>query len=136
MSIVGYSGKPLFEKLGINPGTKILMLNQPENYFELIEIKISTQLCKKQEVPDLIHLFAKNVKEFESAMKRVHAFSKKNPEIIIWVSWYKKISKIPTDMFEDIIRDYALLNGLVDVKICSVSEIWSGLKLVVPLAKR
>ena len=70
MSIVGYSGKPLFEKLGINPGTKILLLNQPENYFELIEIKISTQLCKKHEVPDLIHLFAKNVKEFESAMKR------------------------------------------------------------------
>ena len=54
----------------------------------------------------------------------------------IWVSWYKKSAKIPTDVTEDVIRNYALKNDLVDVKVCAVSEIWSGLKLVVPLAKR
>lgn len=63
---------------------------------------------------------------------------KKNmkPTAIIWVSWYKKSAGIPTDITEDVIRNYALRNDLVDVKVCAVSDIWSGLKLVVPLAKR
>jgi len=55
---------------------------------------------------------------------------------VIWVSWYKKSSGIATDVTEDVIRNYALKNNLVDVKVCAVSEVWSGLKLVVPLAKR
>ena len=55
---------------------------------------------------------------------------------MIWISWYKKSAKIPTDITEDIIRNYALKNGLVDVKVCAVSDVWSGLKLVVPLKLR
>ena len=55
---------------------------------------------------------------------------------MIWVSWYKKSSDIPTDITEDVIRNFALKNDLVDVKVCAVSDIWSGLKLVVPLRKR
>ena len=136
MGVTGYSVKPLFEKLGIKPGTKILLINQPENYFELIEINIKSSLCKKNEIPDLIHLFVITIKEFELAMKSFRSFYKKNPKIVIWVSWYKKAARIPTDMTEDVIRDYALLNELVDIKVCAVSELWSGLKLVVPLAKR
>jgi hypothetical protein len=58
------------------------------------------------------------------------------PTTIIWVSWYKKRADIVTDITEDIIREYALKNDLVDVKVCAVSNVWSGLKLVVPLAKR
>ena len=61
---------------------------------------------------------------------------KKNTSIIIWVSWYKKAAKITTDITEDVIRNYALQNELVDVKVCAVNDIWSGLKLVVPLSKR
>ena len=83
-----------------------------------------------------IHLFVKTVKEFESEMKKLKPVYKKNPTIIIWVSWYKKAAKIPTDITEDVIRNYALKNDLVDVKVCAVSDIWSGLKLVVPVAKR
>jgi len=60
----------------------------------------------------------------------------KNPNITIWISWYKKTAKIPTDLTEDVIRNYALKNGLVDVKVCAVSDIWSGLKLVVPVKLR
>jgi len=56
--------------------------------------------------------------------------------MIIWISWFKKTAKIETDITEDVIRDYALQNDLVDVKVCAVSEQWSGLKLVVPLTKR
>ncbi len=136
MAIAGYSGTPLLKKLGITPESKILLINPPDNYFDLIETNITDQLIQKNETPDLIHIFVKDNKAFESAMKKINPYCKKNPAISIWVSWYKKSAKIPTDVTEDVIRNYALKNDLVDVKVCAVSEIWSGLKLVVPLAKR
>ena len=136
MTNAGYSGTPLIKKLGIKPATKILLLNKPAEYFDLLETDIRDQLCKKNETPDLIHLFVKSEKEFISDMKKLVKTIKKNPSITIWVSWFKKSSKIPTDVTEDTIRNFALKNDLVDVKVCAVSEIWSGLKLVVPLAKR
>lgn len=133
---IGYSGTPLINKLGINPGMKILLINQPADYFLLLEVRINDQLCKRKEVPDLVHLFVKTHKELESEMRKLKLLIKKNTAIIIWVSWYKKSAKIATDVTEDVIRNYALKNDLVDVKVCAVSEIWSGLKLVVPLTKR
>ncbi len=136
MAIAGYSGTPLLKKLGIKPGMKILLVNEPPDYFELLEINISDQLSARNETPDLVHLFVINKKVFEAEIKKIQPFCKKNPAIIIWVSWYKKSAKIPTDITEDTIRNYALKNNLVDVKVCAVSDIWSGLKLVVPLAKR
>lgn len=136
MPIAGYSGTPLIKKLGIKPAMKILLINQPDNYFELLESNISDQLCRKTETPDFIHLFVKSNKEFETEMKELESFCKKNPTITIWISWYKKTSKIPTDITEDTIRNYALRNELVDVKVCAVCDIWSGLKLVIPLVKR
>jgi len=69
-------------------------------------------------------------------MKKIKSICKKNTAITIWVSWYKKSAKIPTDVTEDVFRNYALQHDLVDVKVCAVSEIWSGLKLVVHLVKR
>jgi hypothetical protein len=136
MATPGYSGTPLLQKLGINSAMKILLINQPDNYFEWLETNINDQLRRKDETPDLVHLFVKNNQEFEEEMKKLKSYLKKNPAIIIWVSWYKKTAKIPTDITEDTIRNYALRNGWVDVKVCAVSEIWSGLKLVIPLAKR
>jgi len=136
MATAGYSGTPLLKKLGINPDMKILLLNEPANYADLLETNISDQLCQKNETPDLVHLFVTNNKIFEGAMKKLQLVCKKNSAIIIWVSWYKKSAGISTDITEDTIRNYALKNGLVDVKVCAVSDIWSGLKLVVPLAKR
>ena len=136
MAKVGYSGTPLLKKLGINPEMKVLVINKPEDYYSFLETDISDQLCKKNELPDLIHLFVKNTKEFEAEMKKLRSFCKENPRIIIWISWYKKAAKIETDITEDVIRNYALKNDLVDVKVCAVSDIWSGLKLVVPVAKR
>jgi len=132
----GYSATPLINKLGIKPGMKILLINQPDDYYSLLETNICDQVCKKNETPDFVHLFVKTSNEFEPEMKKLKAVCKKNTAIIIWVSWYKKSAKIPTDVTEDVIRNYALKNGLVDVKVCAVSDIWSGLKLVVPLAKR
>ena len=115
---------------------KVLIINKPDDYYKLLEVDISDQSCSTNEIPDFIHLFVKSVKEFESEMKALKSVCKKNSTVIIWVSWYKKAAKIPTDITEDVIRNYALKNDLVDIKVCAVSDIWSGLKLVVPLAKR
>ena len=136
MATAGYSGTALIKKLGIKPEMKVLIINKPGDYYQLLEIDITDQSCKRNEIPDFIHLFVKSVKEFESGMKALKSVYKKNSTVIIWVSWYKKAAKIPTDITEDVIRNYALKNDLVDVKVCAVSDIWSGLKLVVPLAKR
>ena len=136
MATVGYSGTPLLNKLGIKPKMKVMVINMPPDYYKLLEADIADQLCKKNAIPDLVHLFVKDKKEFEAEMKKLIAFCKQNPNITIWASWYKKAAKIETDMTEDVIRNYALKNDLVDVKVCAVSDIWSGLKLVVPLTKR
>ena len=136
MAMIGYSGTALIKKLGIKPEMKVLLINNPDDYYKLLEVDITDQTIKKNEIPDLIHLFVKSVKEFESEMKALKSVCKKNSTVIIWVSWYKKAAKIPTDITEDVIRNYALKNDLVDIKVCAVSDIWSGLKLVVPLAKR
>ena len=136
MATAGYSATPLLKKLGIKPGYKLVLINQPDNYFELLETDVSEQVCKKNEIADFVHLFAKEKKEFEREMKKINPAIKKNKNITIWVSWYKKSAGMSTDLTEDIIRSFALKNGLVDIKVCAVSEIWSGLKLVVPLNLR
>jgi hypothetical protein len=136
MATTGYSGTPLLNKLGIKPEMKVLIINEPKDYFRLLEADINDQSVKKNAIPDLVHLFVKSVKEFEEEMKKLKPVCKQNPNITIWVSWYKKAAKIPTDITEDTIRNYALKNDLVDVKVCAVSDIWSGLKLVVPVVKR
>ena len=132
----GYSGTPLQQKLGIKPEMKILLINQPKDYFKLIGADINDQVITKNEVPDLVHLFVENNKSFETEMKKLQKFLPLKPTIIIWVSWYKKSSGIKTDTTEDVIRNYALQHDLVDIKVCAVSEVWSGLKLVVQKAKR
>jgi hypothetical protein len=136
MSTAGYSGTPLLKKLGIKEEMKVHLINAPDNYFNLIEKNISNQLINKNEVPDFVHLFTQSRKEFEKEMKKIAIFCRKNPRIVIWVSWYKKSAGIATDITENEIRSYVLQNDLVDVKVCAVSEQWSGLKLVVPVAKR
>jgi hypothetical protein len=136
MALAGYSGTPLIKKLGIKPGAKILLLDAPENYFNLLQEDISPQLIVTKQIPDFIHLFAKNITAFEKGMTKILLHVKKNTAVIIWVSWYKKSAGITTDLTEEVIRNFALQNNLVDIKVCAVSDIWSGLKLVVPVAKR
>ena len=136
MGLAGYSGTPLIKKLGIKGDIKVLLLHAPANYFELLSKDISAQICRKNELPGLVHLFVPSKKQFENEMQLLQVLWEKNPQLVIWVSWYKKSAGIPTDITEDTIRNYALANGLVDVKVCAVSEVWSGLKLVVPLSKR
>ncbi len=132
----GYSGTPLAKKLGIRDGFIIKLINQPPYYFQLFtdmpgNISIVTDGKAKK---NFIHCFVTKAEELYS-----NIFSLRN-EItengIIWISWHKKSSKIPTDITENIIREVALKNGLVDVKVCAIDEIWSGLKLVIPIKER
>ncbi len=136
MALAGYSQTPLPKKLGITDTTKLMLLNAPPDYNSWLGIDTSKQLCKKNELPDLVHLFAPSNKEFEKQMYFLKEIIQKNTSIVIWVSWYKKSAGIQTDLTEDIIRSYALSHNLVDIKVCAVTETWSGLKLVVPVAKR
>ena len=136
MATAGYSGTPLLKKLGLKEGQRIWLLHPPDDYFQLLEANISSQLCGPGECPDWVHLFADSRTVFEQGMRSLRTSIRKNPRIVIWVSWYKKSSGVATDLTEDVIRDFALQNGLVDIKVCAVSGLWSGLKLVVPVKRR
>lgn len=136
MATAGYSGTPLWKKLGIAEHMKILFVNAPDNYFSLLEKDITKQLSLEKNSLDLVHLFVPSNSEFEKEMRKLAPLYKSNPSMIIWISWYKKAAGISTDVNEDIIRRYALEHDLVDIKVCAVSDIWSGLKLVVPLRFR
>ena len=134
--MAAYSGTPLVQKLGIQPGMKIWLWQAPHAYDKWVGAKVRLQLCSARQTPDLVHLFAASVQQMETLMLKLKPVIARNPKLVIWVSWYKKSSKIPTDLTEDMIRDYALNNGLVDVKVCAVNDEWSALKLVVPLKNR
>jgi hypothetical protein len=136
MKTAGYSGTPLAKKLGIKDLFKIKLVNAPEYYFELFSdmptgIKnIKDTKTKK----DFIHYFATKAEALDRDIKSLKNELEQNG--MMWISWHKKSAKIPTDITENIIRDIALENGLVDIKVCAVDEIWSGLKLVIPVKDR
>ena len=132
----GYSGTPLIKKLGIKPEMRVLVIYKHKAYFEWLGADISQQFTTDKEIPGLIHLFAASKIVFKKEMVSILQFCKKNTSVIIWVSWYKKSSGIISDLSENIIREFALQNNLVDIKVCAISKDWSGLKLVVPVSKR
>lgn len=136
MTGAGYSGTPLLKKLGITPASRVLLLNAPADYTVILGADISPQLVPAATVPDIIHAFVEDQKQLRSALQTAGKYRRANPQIVCWISWYKKSSKIVTDVTEDVIRQYALPGGWVDVKVCAVDAIWSGLKLVVPLKNR
>ena len=136
MPSAGYSGKSLLKKLGIQSQHKVLVIHAPAEYNEWLEHDITGQLAGKKDLPDVVHLFAKDMKTFLTDMEKLQAVYQKNPKLVIWVSWYKKSSGKMKDIGENDIRNWAIQHGLVDVKVCAVSDEWSGLKLVVPVKKR
>ena len=127
----GYSGTPLAKKLGIAPGSRLFLSDAPKNYLELVApIPKGAQVVKTiGEDTDIVHLFATERSRLAALLRS--SLAKMRPDAAIWVSWPKKSSKVPTDITEDTIREVALPMGLVDIKVCAVDEIWSGLKLVV-----
>jgi hypothetical protein len=127
----GYSGTPLARKLGIAPGSEVLAIGAPREYQDWLAPLPAGVRFSKKEGPGtaLVHLFLTERAELAKRLERLRASL--NPEVPIWISWPKKASKVATTITEDIIREVALPLGYVDVKVCAVNEIWSGLKLVV-----
>jgi len=129
--MAGYSGTPLAKKLGIKPGSRILPLHAPANYASLIAPlpENATLVSRVTARTDIVHLFSTQRKELSATLKTLR--EELTDEGAIWVSWPKKSAKIHTDITEDTIREVALPLGFVDIKVCAVDDVWSGLKLVV-----
>jgi Protein of unknown function (DUF3052) len=130
--MAGYSGTPLAQKLGIKPGMIVLAVNAPKDYAALLGALPKDVSILAQAEPgeaQFVHLFARSLKELDDLLP--DARKAMATDGAIWVSWYKKTAKIETDVTEDEIRARALKTDLVDVKVCAVSDVWSGLKLVV-----
>ncbi|EMY62647.1 hypothetical protein [Leptospira terpstrae] len=128
----GYSGKPLVDKLGIKENMILYFLNLPSKDFmkDWGTLPKNIQILDKPKSGlDMIHFFTLSSKEFQLKLPKLMGFIK--PAGMIWISWPKKSSKFPTDMNENLIRDFALELGLVDIKVCAVDDVWSGLKLVI-----
>ena len=132
----GYSGTPLAKKLGYKEGSRVFRLNAPAHYAELVNPLPAGVRFDDNAGPavDIAHIFVTKAEDLRKALEVLRR--KLSPEASIWVSWPKKSSKVPTDILEDTIRKVALPMGLVDVKVCAVDEVWSGLKLVVRKALR
>ena len=128
--------KGLAKKLGIKEGFKIRLINPPEYYFELFtDMPENISILKDTKTKkNFIHCF---VKQADQLHKNIASLKNEIlPNGTIWISWPKKASKVVTDITEDVIRNLALANGLVDIKVCAVDETWSGLKLVIPVKDR
>jgi hypothetical protein len=133
---IGYSGTPLAKKLGIAEGTKVHATGAPKGYRALLEpLPASVRFVSMfDKSTGLVHLFTAKKSELARALA---AYRKKlRPDAVVWVSWPKKASKVPTDITEDVVREVALPLGFVDVKVCAIDDVWSGLKLVVRKAIR
>jgi len=127
----GYSGTPLARKLGIKEGSRVLLLDAPGGLAGLLAPLPPRVVFDSKPRADtsMAHLFVTDREELAKRLRELrHALG---PEVAVWVSWPKKSSKVPTTVTEDVIREVALPLGWVDIKVCAVSEIWSGLKLVV-----
>ena len=128
---VGYSGTPLWKKLGMKEHHRVFTQSAPSDYLKLIEPVPDGAVLTQQagSSVDLAHIFVTRKAELSKSLQSLR--KKLRAEVPVWVSWPKKSSKVPTDITEDTIREVALPLGFVDIKVCAVSDVWSGLKLVV-----
>ena len=129
--MAGYSGTPLSKKLGINSGSAIHTIDAPPAYRTMVaplpaNVTFAPRLSG---AVDIVHVFATSASTLEAALLRIR--KQMRADAAVWVSWPKKAAKVPTDVTEDVIRAIALPTGLVDVKVCAVDDVWSGLKLVI-----
>jgi hypothetical protein len=128
--MAGYSGTPLWKKLGIKSGYRVRTTHAPPNYRQLLgetpEATISSRITRNIQI---WHLFTASYKELQAVLPGM--LQAIDADGMIWVSWPKKSSGVPSTVTEDSIREIALPLGLVDIKVCAVDETWSGLKLVI-----
>lgn len=132
----GYSGTPLAKKLGIKTGFTVAQIGPPAHYHELLApIPEGVVFQSKGNTKaDIVHVFVTERRELAKLLTTLRKSLR--PETPVWISWPKKASKVPTDITEDVIREIALPMDWVDIKVCAVDAVWSGLKLVVRKSRR
>lgn len=133
----GYSKTPLVKKLGIKPGDRLLILNEPENHGNLIgnwPEEISHFSMEEANEMDFIHFFTQEMAELEITFPLLKNILRKGGGL--WISWSKGKSTLPKDLNGNDVRSVGLAHGLVDVKVCSVDENWSGLKFMYRIKDR
>ena len=132
----GYSGTPLAKKLSLKDGMRVWWDRMPASVREEIAAEgLQLELADTPEPPlDAAHIFVTARSELETELHQLLPLIGRDG--FIWVSWPKKASKVPTNISEDVIRDVCLPMGLVDVKVCAIDAVWSGLKLVIRKALR
>jgi len=132
----GYSGTPLAKKLGIREGSRVALVGVPAEVMAEIQPALSScRIATNGRGPfDFIFLFASSQAEFRPLLRKMTKALA--PAGMLWASWPKKASGVPTDLTEDVIRQCGLKASLVDVKVCAVTDVWSGLKFVIPLKDR
>lgn len=123
----GYSKTPLVKKLGYKNGMRVHLVNVPDDYLFWVQPLPSVEFVNEPPY-DFAHIFVNDIASLEELSYQLrHDIV---PNGMIWISWHKKASKLPTEITEDSIREIVLPIGLVDIKVCAVNEIWSGLKVV------
>jgi hypothetical protein len=135
--MAGYSGTPLWKKLGYRAEMSACVDGSPKNYRSILALPANVRvkwLTHPTSDIEFVHLFATSASELKAKLKSYR--TKIVPDGAIWVSWPKKSAGVKTDITEDTIRDVALPMGLVDIKVCAVDEVWSGLKLVIRKERR
>ncbi|MGX4802308.1 DUF3052 domain-containing protein [Bradyrhizobium guangdongense] len=134
--MAGTSGKPLVQKLGIKPGFCIFVDGLVTSYRDVVgELPDGVSIASTAKARlDMVHVFAAEAKGLAAKLRSYRKAIA--PDGMIWASWPKKASGIATDVTEALVRETALASGLVDIKICAVNDIWSGLKLVIPVKDR
>ncbi|MBI3561818.1 MAG: DUF3052 family protein [Gammaproteobacteria bacterium] len=129
--MAGYSGTPLVKKLGIKAGQIIFLANAPDEYLTLVTpIPQGTRFTSRlSSHTDMVHVFSTTKQHLSKVLHS--SLPKLKQDGAIWVSWPKKSANVPTDITEDTVRELAFPLGLVDIKVCAVDALWSGLKLVI-----
>jgi hypothetical protein len=130
MSSAGYSGTPLPKKLGIKPGHRVLLLGAPEG-FELEGVQPVRSLRGQADVILSFHVERADLAKRMPALRRAMVQNGG-----LWIAWPKQASKVPTDLTENVVRDLALANALVDNKVAAIDQVWSGLRLVIRVKDR
>jgi hypothetical protein len=133
----GYSGTPLWRKLGYASGTRAFVLGAPAGYRDILLLPAGIEvgwLGKPEKGMAFVHLFALRASALKTELRRPRRMIA--PAGVVWVSWPKKASRVLTDITEDTLREVAFPLGFVDIKVCAVDETWSGLKLMIRKTER
>jgi hypothetical protein len=125
---------PLYKKLGLKDGQKVILVNIPVNYFDLLVEVPDVEEAEQNDLADFVHVFESSLSALEISF--AEAFQRLAAKGMIWVSWPKKTSKVITDLDYHIAKSVAAKHGMVDVKVSAVDETWTACKYIVPLKNR